>query len=294
MRWSGQASLIRFLLPDVRIALVQLTSSDDPDANLPQTLALIRQAADAGAQFVLTPEVTNCVSASRERQAQVLCPEDKDSTLALLRAEARRAGIWLLIGSLALKQEEPAARFVNRSFLVTPTGEIAARYDKLHMFDVTISEEETYRESAGYQPGDAAVLTQVDSTLVGMTVCYDVRFAYLYRQLAQAGAQILTIPAAFAPDTGVAHWEVLLRARAIETGSFVLAPAQCGTHAAKVGRQRRTYGHSLAIDPWGRVLADGGDSPGVTVVDLDLSAVEDARRRLPSLTHDRTYKAPHA
>lgn len=274
----------------MRVGLVQLTASDDPEANLPATRAAVREAAERGARFVLTPEVTNCVSASRRRQTEMLRPEATDVTLAALRADAAALDIWLLIGSLALSDPEGDGRFVNRSFLIAPTGEIAARYDKIHMFDVTISEEETYRESAGYRPGDRAVMADVDGVPVGLTVCYDLRFPHLYRDLAKAGAQILTVPSAFAPETGAAHWEVLLRARAIETGAFILAPAQCGTHSASRGRARRTHGHSLAVDPWGRVLADGGDLPGVTLVDLDPQAVEDARRRLPTLTHDRAYR----
>ena len=239
--------------------------------------------------FVLTPEVTNCLSASRTRQNEVLRREDEDETLAALCADAERLGVWILIGSLALKQAE-GERFVNRSFLIGPDGEIRAKYDKIHMFDVQISETETYRESDGYQPGDAAVLSEVDGVPVGLTICYDLRFPYLYRGMAKAGARILTVPSAFSPETGAAHWETLLRARAIETGSFILAPAQCGEHRAMRGRSRRTHGHSLAVDPWGRVLADGGDLPGVVLVDLELSLVDDVRRRLPSLTHERQYK----
>lgn len=272
----------------MRIALVQMTSSDDPSENLDSAIGNVRHAAGEGARFVLTPEVTNCLSASRTRQTEVLRPEAEDPVLAGLREEAALLGVWLLIGSLALKGEADA-RFVNRSILITPSGEIAARYDKMHMFDVAISETETYRESDGYRPGERAVLAEVDGVPVGLTICYDVRFPYLYRHLAQAGAKILTVPAAFSPGTGPDHWETLLKARAIETGSFVLAPAQTGTHSATRGRRRRTWGHSLAIDPWGRVLADGGEAPGVTLVDLDLAMVDDVRRRLPSLTHDRAF-----
>ena len=275
----------------MRVGLVQLCSSDDPLANLPVTASLIEEAAEAGATFVLTPEVTNCVSTSRTHQGKVLRREEDDPTLAALRDIAGKRAIWLLIGSLALK-EAGEERFVNRSFLISPAGEIVARYDKIHMFDVAISEAETYRESAGYRPGNRAVLAEMDGARVGLTICYDLRFPGLYRRLAHAGAQILTVPSAFSTETGAAHWETLLRARAIETGSFVLAPAHCGMHAHRSGRTRRTHGHSLAVDPWGRVLADGGDMSGITLVDLDLSLVDDARGRLPSLTHDRTYKGP--
>ena len=270
----------------MRTALIQMTSSDDPGENLTTVNGLICDAADAGARFVLTPEVTNCVSASRTRQAEVLHHEIDDAMLPALRDLAAARDIWLLIGSLALKGEADD-RFVNRSFLITPEGRIAARYDKCHMFDVQISETETYRESDGYRPGDRAVVADVDGTPVGLTICYDLRFAYLYRKLALAGARILTVPSAFSPGTGPDHWEPLLRARAIETGCFVLAAAQTGTHACTRGRQRTTYGHSLAIDPWGRVLADAGTGPGVTMVDLNLAMIDDVRRKLPSLDHTR-------
>lgn len=277
----------------MRVALVQLTASDDPARNLPETLRHIRSAAEGGARFVLTPEVTNCVSASRTRQEQVLSTEAEDPTLAGLREAAASHGIHLLIGSLALKQETAAdSRFVNRSFLIAPDGGIAARYDKIHMFDVEVSETETYRESAGYRPGDRAVLAEVEGVPVGLTICYDIRFPALYRALAQAGAAILTVPSAFSPVTGAAHWESLLRARAIETGAFVLAPAQTGEHAATRGRARKTHGHSLAVHPWGHVLADGGEEPGVSFVDLDLGDVEHSRRRVPSLAHDRPFEGP--
>lgn len=275
----------------LRVALVQLSSSDDPKSNLAVTSEHIEKAAEAGARFVLTPEVTNCVSLNRAHQNSVLKTQAVDITLSALRLQAEVLGVWLLIGSLALKTGDPNdPRFVNRSFLISPKGEIAAAYDKIHMFDVELSAAETYRESDGFRPGEANTLTAVDGVGVGMTICYDVRFPYLYRGLAKAGAKILTVPAAFSPDTGPHHWETLLKARAIETGSFVLAPAQCGTHEAQAGRARKTFGHSLAIDPWGRVLADGGDLPGVTVVDLDLSLVDDTRRRLPSLDHERDYR----
>ncbi len=276
----------------MRAALIQITASDDPEANLPVTRGLIAEAAGQEAEFVLTPEVTNCVSSSRTRQNEVLRPETEDAHLATLREDAAKHGIWLLIGSLGLKTDDPDGRFTNRSFLIGPDGEIAARYDKIHMFDVAIDSGETYRESAGYRPGDRAVLADTPVGKIGLTICYDMRFPKLYRALAQAGAQILTVPAAFSPVTGAAHWESLLRARAIETGCYVLAPAQCGTHAAMFGKTRRTHGHSLAVAPWGEVLADGGDAPGVTLVDIDLADVDAARRRVPSLTHDLPFEGP--
>lgn len=276
----------------MRVALVQLTVSDDPAANLVETRARIADAAAGGATFVLTPEVTNCVSSSRARQQEVLQLQEDDITLAALRKDAKALGIWLLIGSLALKTRDEDGRFANRSFLISPDGEIAGWYDKIHMFDVEVSPEETYRESDGYRPGAHASVVQTPFGGVGMSVCYDVRFPYLYRALAQAGADILTIPAAFSPVTGAAHWEVLLRARAIETGCFVLAPAQTGTHKASEGKPRKTYGHSMVVAPWGEVLADAATEPGVTFVDLDMSAVAQARGRVPALTHDRKFDGP--
>ncbi|MRU15581.1 carbon-nitrogen hydrolase family protein [Roseovarius sp. A21] len=276
----------------MKAALIQLNSSDDPEENLAVTCDYVDQAAAHGAQFILTPEVTNCVSASRTRQQEVLCHEADDPTLAGLRARARKHGIWLLIGSLALKTNDADGRFANRSFLIDPMGEITARYDKIHMFDVQVSDSETYRESAGYRPGKKAVLADTGFGKIGMTVCFDVRFPYLYRALAQAGADILTIPSAFSPVTGEAHWEVLLRARAIETGSYVLAPAQTGSHNATRGKARQTYGHSLAVAPWGEVIADGGTDPGVIYVDLDLGKVAQARQRIPSLQKAPQFDGP--
>lgn len=272
----------------MRAGLVQLTSGADPEANLAVTLGFIREAATGGAELVLTPEITNIVTSDRAHQRSVVQLEADDPTLAALRDEAKALGIWLLIGSLALKTGDADGRFANRSFLISPEGEIAARYDKIHMFDVTVSERETHRESAAFRPGTRAVVTETPLGTIGQTICYDVRFAALFRRLAQAGAQIITVPAAFTPPTGEAHWHVLLRARAIETGCFILAPAQTGQHSDT----RATYGHSLAVSPWGEVLADGGTAPGVTLVDLDLAEVENARGRIPALQHAREFEGP--
>jgi predicted amidohydrolase len=276
----------------MKAALLQLTSGDDPAANLETVVQMVRQAAADGAGFVLTPEVTNCISNSRPHQKAVLSSQDDDPTLAELRNEAARAGIWLLIGSLALKTDDPEGRFANTSFLVGPDGAICATYDKIHMFDVQVTETETYRESAGFRPGDRAVLADAGFAQIGMTVCYDIRFPQLHRALAHAGAQILTVPAAFSPVTGAAHWEPLLRARAIETGCYVLAPAQTGLHPSTTGGTRRTYGHSMAISPWGEVLVDAGTDQGITFVDLQMDAVAQARSRVPALTHDRKFTPP--
>lgn len=278
----------------MRAALVQMTSTDDPAANLGQVSKLVDSAIAGGAQFVLTPECTNMLSSNRAHQSAHIVAEGDDPTLAALRQQAQSGGIWLLIGSLGMQSGDADGRFANRSFLIAPDGEIAARYDKIHMFDVNVSQTEVYRESAAYRPGDKAVIAQTPFGTVGMTVCYDLRFGHLHRALAQAGAQILTVPAAFNHITGAAHWQVLLRARAIETGCFVLAPAQTGFHPEPLsgGKGRNTFGHSLAIAPWGEVLADGGTDIGVTFVDLDMAEVDRARARIPSLTHDRAFTQP--
>ncbi|HUF87080.1 MAG TPA: carbon-nitrogen hydrolase family protein [Thermohalobaculum sp.] len=276
----------------MRAALIQLNASDDPQANLPDTERLVREAAAGGAELVLTPEVSNIVSASRAVQDQRLAREADDITLARLGEVAAELGIWLSLGSLALKSGDADGRFANRSFLIGPDGRARARYDKIHMFDVELGEGESYRESRGYRPGDRAVAADTPWGKIGLTVCYDMRFPALYRALAEAGAAILTVPSAFTVPTGRAHWEVLLRARAIETGAFVLAAAQWGRHRASRGRARETYGHSLAVDPWGRVLADAGEGVGVTRVTLDLDRVAEARAKIPSLANARAFSPP--
>ncbi|MCC0063430.1 MAG: carbon-nitrogen hydrolase family protein [Defluviimonas sp.] len=276
----------------MKAALLQLSVSDDPAANLKVTRDLLHQAADAGAGFVLTPEVTNCLSSDRAHQSEVLRPEDRDETLAALRELAGRRRLWILVGSLALKTGDADGRFANRSFLIAPDGSVAARYDKIHMFDVDVSATESYRESQGYRPGDRAVVVDTPFGRIGLSICYDLRFPALYRRLAQAGAGILTVPAAFNDTTGAAHWESLLRARAIENGAYVLAPAQTGVHGTHNGRPRRTWGHSMAVAPWGEVLADGGTGIGISYVTLDPEAITAARRRVPSLRHDRSFSGP--
>ena len=273
----------------MKIGLLQLNAGDDPVANLPVTLALIEDAVAEGVEFILTPEVTNCVSTSRSHQMQVLSYQDDDPTLTALRDAAAKHGIWLLIGSLALKTDDPDGRFANRCFLINPQGDIEAWYDKIHMFDVQISESESYRESEGFRPGDRAVVADAGFAKIGLSICYDMRFPKLYRDLAHAGAQIITVPAAFSPITGAAHWESLLRARAIETGCFVIAPAQTGKHKAAAGKSRSTHGHSLVISPWGEVILDAGTDHSMVCAEIDLDDVARARQRVPSLTHDRPY-----
>jgi len=278
----------------VRAALVQLCSGDDPGANLPVTEALVREAAAGGAALVLTPECTNIVSGSRARQRAVLAAEAEDATLARMREVAAELRVWLLIGSLCLKSGDVDGRFVNRSLLIAPDGAVRARYDKIHMFDVDLDGGESYRESAAYRPGEAAVLAEAAGLRLGMTICYDMRFPHLYRDLGRAGAEVLAVPAAFTVPTGRAHWHVLLRARAIEAGAYVLAPAQSGVHAASEGPVRATFGHSLAVGPWGEVLLDLDEGTGVGFVEIDPEEVGRARARVPALGHDRSYAAPGA
>ncbi len=276
----------------MKTALLQISSSDDPAENLDMVRAMVADAAAQGARWVLTPEVTNCLSTSTTRQREVLQHEEDDITLAGLRTQAAELGIWLLIGSLGIKTHDPDGRFANRSFMIGPQGQIVDRYDTIHMFDVQVTETETFRESANYRPGQRAVLAETDFGKVGMTICYDLRFPHLHAALAQAGATILTVPAAFSPVTGAAHWEPLLRARAIETGCWVLAPAQTGDHKLSRGKPRRTHGHSLVVAPWGEVLIDAGTDPGIHIFDLDDKSVTEARRRVPSLTHVRAFDGP--
>lgn len=272
----------------MKVAALQLCASDDPTANLDMTLPMVQQAAEMGAQFIATPEVTNCVSSSRRHQNDVLSLQEMDETLAELRAAANQFGVWISVGSLALKLPDED-RFTNRSFLIAPSGRIVAQYDKIHMFDVTLSETERYRESDGYRPGDRAVIADTEFGKIGMTICYDIRFPHLFRGLAKSGASILLIPAAFARPTGRAHWEVLLRARAIETGCFVIAAAQTGEHKTSLGQPRKTYGHSMIVSPWGEILADAGEDQSIIYAELDLSLVESTRARVPSLLSNQSF-----
>lgn len=274
----------------MRAGLLQLTVSDDPQGNVPLVRDALRVAVDQGAGFVLTPEATNCLSSDKAHQMAVLTDEGTDPVLAMLRDETARAGIWVLAGSILV--QTGGGKLANRSLVIDPSGQIVARYDKIHLFDVQVSPTETYRESATIQPGNRAVVVPMPFGVIGLTICYDIRFPHLHRALAQAGAEILCVPAAFSPVTGAAHWETLLRARAIETGCYVLAPAQTGTHPGRGKRPRQTWGHTMAIAPWGELLVDAGTEPGVVCVDLDLSQVTQARARVPALTHDRDFEGP--
>lgn len=265
----------------LKAACVQVNAGPEILPNLRTAGDLVRRARDAGADFIAMPENVSLIVQGRAKVLERVKPEAEHPAVPFFADLARETGAWLLAGSLGILLEE--GRVANRSYLFDGDGRVAATYDKVHMFDVDLQGGESYRESATFRPGDRAVLADSPWGGIGLTICYDVRFAYLYRALAQAGARILTVPAAFTVPTGRAHWHVLLRARAIETGCFVIAPAQTGTH----DQGRQTYGHSLIVAPWGEVLADGGEEVGITVADLDLDRVEEARRMVPALTHDR-------
>jgi predicted amidohydrolase len=266
------------------VGLVQMRSGLDPRRNLDTAVALIEEAGRGGADYVQTPEMTNIVANRRDVMLAAVVAEEQDPSLAAFRTLARKLGIHLHIGSLAVRISPERA--ANRSFLIDPRGEIVARYDKIHMFDVDLAGGESYRESRSYQPGELAVVAELPWGLLGLTICYDLRFPLLHRALADAGASFLASPAAFTRQTGEAHWHVLLRARAIENGAFVFAAAQGGRH--EDGRD--TFGHSLVIDPWGRILAEGGTEPGVVVARVDPAEVAAARGRIPSLQHGRRFE----
>jgi predicted amidohydrolase len=266
-----------------RAACVQMRTGLDVAANIASAERLIREAKAAGAHFVATPEMTSLFEAESDALFAKVQVQDDDRALKAFRALAADLSLWLLIGSLPIKVGE--RQCANRSFLVDPRGEPVAWYDKIHMFDVDLPGGEVYRESRNYRRGERAVVADLPWGKLGLSVCYDLRFPQLYRALAKAGASFLTIPAAFTQTTGQAHWHVLQRARAIETGCFVIAPAQAGTHE----NGRKTYGHSLIVDPWGKVLTEGGEEPGVVTADIDPAKVAEARGRVPALTHDRPF-----
>ena len=268
------------------LACVQPTASDVIAENVGAVAALIDAAASSGADLVSTPECSNILERSSKRLFEKISAEADDPALKAWAALAKDRGVWLLIGSLMLRLSDTQA--VNRSFLIDNEGQIRARYDKMHMFDVDLGEGERYQESKTYRPGGRAVIADTPWGKLGMTVCYDLRFPYLYRALAEAGAVMLSVPAAFTQPTGEAHWHTLLRARAIENGAFVFAPAQTGDHPTG----RKTYGHSLIVDPWGTVLADGGTGNGVTLAEIDMARVAEVRRNIPSLTHTRRFEGP--
>jgi predicted amidohydrolase len=267
-----------------RVGLVQMCSGRDVERNVQDASALVREAARQGAQYVQTPEITTLMEMERARLFAAVRPEEGNPAVAQFRALARELGIWLHIGSMSVLLG--SGKIANRSLLIDPSGGLAARFDKIHMFDVELPGGESYRESRNYQAGDVAVLADLPWGILGLTVCYDLRFPHLYRALAKAGADMLAIPSAFTRKTGEAHWHVLLRARAIENGCYVFAAAQAGRHESG----RETYGHSLIISPWGEIVAEAGVDPSVIVADVELGEVQEARRRIPSLQHDRPFQ----
>jgi deaminated glutathione amidase len=267
-----------------RVGLIQMRSSRTPAENVDAAARLIGDAKSGGADYVLTPEMTNIMESSRERLFATIVPEEHDPSLATFRELARVLQLYVHVGSLAVKVSPDKA--VNRAFLIDRRGDIVARYDKIHMFDVDLANGESYRESRSYRPGDLAVVTDLPWGRLGITICYDLRFPALYRALAEAGSIFLAIPSAFTRQTGEAHWHALMRARAIENGSFVFAAAQGGTHE----NGRETFGHSLVADPWGRIIAEAGTEPGVLFADIDPAEVAAARSRIPSLQHGRRFE----
>ncbi|MGD2133659.1 MAG: carbon-nitrogen hydrolase family protein [Maricaulaceae bacterium] len=271
----------------LRVGLVQMRSGVDPAANLEAASAAVRDAAARGAELILTPEATNLLQRDEAALIATVRSQEDDPAPAAFCELARELGVWLIAGSLMLKKD--AERAVNRSFVFDPSGAVAATYDKIHLFDVQLGSGETYRESKRIAPGGRAVVVDAPWTRLGLTICYDLRFPRLYRALAKAGAGLITVPAAFTRPTGEAHWETLLRARAIETGAFVLAPAQGGRHEDG----RATWGRSTVVGPWGEVIAKlDHDEPGVLIADLNLAQITEAREKIPSLTHDRDFEGP--
>jgi predicted amidohydrolase len=272
----------------MRVALLQMTSGIDPATN---AHGLVRAIADAkldGAEMIFTPEMSGLLDRDRARAIPKLRNEASDPVLAAVREAAAKAGIWVQLGSLALAGERADGRLVNRGFLIDASGAIRARYDKIHLFDVDLATGESWRESSVYAPGSAPMLASTPWGAIGLSICYDIRFPDLYRALTDAGAVILTVPAAFTVPTGSAHWHLLLRARAVEAGVFVVAAAQSGAHEDG----RKTYGHSLVVDPWGDVLLDMGEGAGLATVDIDLGRVAEVRGRVPAISHRRPLPPP--
>ncbi len=267
----------------MKVACVQITSSPIIEENLDQAARYIRSAAEQGAQFIATPENTCHLRYPPAEKLNSAYPMETHPAIPLFSALAKELNITVLIGSIAVKTE---GKLWNRSLLFAPNGELQTTYDKIHLFDVDLPTGESHKESDIMKPGERAVIAKIDDDFtLGLSICYDLRFAYLYRQLAKAGANIMCVPSAFTVPTGKAHWETLLRARAIETGSYVIAPAQVGTHEG--GRQ--TYGHSLIISPWGEVLTDAGEKQGIVLADIDIKHISQARAAIPALTHDREF-----
>ena len=270
-------------MSNLKVACIQTNSKSDPNINIREVSSLIRAARSNGAELITTPEVVGMLEPNREKALNKAQPENYHGVLREFRALSRDLAIWLLIGSISIKLSN--GKLANRSFLINPDGQIIARYTKIHMFDVEVNDGSIYRESATYQPGTSACLARTPWGLVGLTICYDIRFPALYRDLAKAGAKIIFIPSAFTEVTGEAHWHILQRARAIENGCFIVSAAQTGMHE----QNRKTFGHSIIVDPWGNILADADKDVGFITADLDLNLVDEVRKKIPSLTHDREY-----
>ncbi|MEC7973038.1 MAG: carbon-nitrogen hydrolase family protein [Pseudomonadota bacterium] len=270
-------------MSNLKVACIQTNSKADPNINIREVSSLIRAARSKGAELITTPEVVGMLEPNREKALNKAQPENYHGVLREFRALSRDLAIWLLIGSISIKLSN--GKLANRSFLINPDGQIIARYTKIHMFDVEVNDGSIYRESATYQPGTSACLARTPWGLVGLTICYDIRFPALYRDLAKAGAKIIFIPSAFTEVTGEAHWHILQRARAIENGCFIVSAAQTGMHE----QNRKTFGHSIIVDPWGNILADADKDVGFITADLDLNLVDEVRKKIPSLTHDREY-----
>ncbi|WP_017671356.1 carbon-nitrogen hydrolase family protein [Blastomonas sp. AAP53] len=267
----------------MKIALLQMNAGTDPAANADVLVKAVRDAKAGGAEILFTPEMSNMLDRNRARATQTICHEADDAVLASVRDAAAAAGLWVHLGSLAIKGDDPDGRWHNRAFVIAPDGSIAGRYDKIHLFDVDLPSGESWRESAVYQGGDQAVAVRLPHAVLGLSICYDIRFAAVYAALSRAGADIIAVPAAFTVPTGQAHWHVLLRARAIESACFVVAAAQTGNHEDG----RSTYGHSLVVDPWGTVLLDMGEQPGLGFAEIELEQIADVRARVPVIANRR-------
>lgn len=267
----------------MKIAVLQMTAGIDPAENAAALVQAVRDAREGGAEMLFTPEMSNLIDRNRARAAETIRSEGEDFVLAQLCAAATEHGLWVHLGSLAVKGDVPDGKWRNRAFVIAPDGSIAARYDKIHLFDVDLASGESWRESAVYEGGAQAVAVRLPTAILGLSICYDIRFSAVYSALSRAGADIIAVPAAFTVPTGQAHWHVLLRARAIENACFVVAAAQTGTHQDG----RSTYGHSLVIDPWGDVLLDMGEEPGLGFADLDLARIAEVRNRVPVIANRR-------
>jgi predicted amidohydrolase len=269
-----------------KAACLQVNAGNDLQANLDEASRLCVEARAAGAELILMPENVAMMEWGRSNIVLKAMPEDQHLALKSFQSLARELGCWLHVGSLAVLVDD--GMVANRTYVINPSGLISAKYDKIHMFDVDLGLGEVYKESATFQPGDTAQVARLPWGRMGLSVCYDLRFGHLYRAYAKAGCDFLAVPAAFTRTTGKAHWHVLLRARAIETGCYVFAPAQCGTHV----NNRETYGHALIVSPWGEILADALEQPGFVIADIDIKEVTEARRKVPCLEHDRPFTPP--